>query len=374
MEVIRQALHDTKKSLRSIIAFGIVTIVSWVFMIWAAGDFRLVVSENRYIEAFKKDNVQYVLVDTFDSLYSPDPYSDPNTGRFDSSSYLVDKLGKDGNAGVILNLRETEFTNYNTVFILGIYNDYLVEVEIPETGIVFIGSKDLYERRDGKVRINGKAHDLLHVSKVPDIFYPQGFFENGSTLDNTLFVCSRDFRAVKEVFPWLTSYDMDGLMLMDRMIFRDLSTEDNVQLRRQVMRSTGRYAQIISCQEYYSRNKISNIRQTLVYLVFYSLAFIVMPVSMAINNYANLLNNEQNYLVHRTFGSTVCDIVARMLILSMSYYVLPLAFSFVFFRGTQYMKEVRWSMPIAVAGAFTSVVLAFIDLRQELVHGKGGAE
>ena len=374
MELVLQILSDIRKSLRSILVFGIITIVSWVFTVWTLGDFISVVSESRYISAFRKDDIQYVMIDTFDSKYSVDPFIMDKEYSFDSNAFLEEKLGPDGNGGVLLDLGSTEYGSYDYVFILGIYNDYLVPAEVPESGVVFIGTKDLYEERNGKIRINADKYDMLPPSSVPDLYYPQGIYMSGGSMTNTLFVCSRDYKAVKKFFPWLGAYDFDGVTFLDRMIFRNLSDEENVWLRRSVTEQAGRYAQVISCEEYYSRNELSNVRQTLTCLVFYLLTFLALPLSMAVNNYTCLLNNRQSYLTHRMFGATLSCTFLRMLVLSLNYYILPVAFSCIFFAGSVYQDLIPWTIPVAIAGAAAATVAAYSTLRSELIDGKGGVD
>ena len=143
-------------------------------------------------------------------------------------------------------------------------------------------------------------------------------------LSNTLFVFSKDYASVMEIFPETEYWELQASALLERIILTDPNENDIIRLRSVVAKSTGRYLHIQTIEDYLSSATVSGVRTHQIYLIFYSVATTILLAAMFLNLYRIMKRKIPDYSIHNLFGASDVFIYCRMFYFAVLYNAIPI--------------------------------------------------
>ena len=352
MKLIKQVISDLFKEAGWVVLYGFLTAMVIMAFILIGLSYQNVAAQNNSISSFVNHGITIIQSQNAQYRIAPHERSSlPNDTEIETlDSYFADVFSAAGNAGTYLIMSGR--CGYQQIIILfGAYAD-LTPFQAGQTDrVIFAVSNDIKDSAEKTIKFNGNEYPLYVAPADMEIYHPRHYLSIGSQLlQETLFVFSHDYEAIKEIFPKSVYSEMQESSLLSRFILQAPSTQDIVRMKMVINRSTGAYVSTQTIGEYLSSTSAGSTRTYRTYLVFYISASIILFGAMIINIYRVLKRKIPDYSVHHLFGASQMFIYLRMFLFTLGYHAIP-------FLGTILIMSLNeLASPISIALLFVGMI------------------
>lgn len=271
MKLIKQVTSDLSKEFGWVLFYGVMTsavIMAFLLIIQSYGH---VSSQNEAITQFVDSGITMTRIQStqYNAAKAPAQLP-PSVQEADTlSAYYEEVFSSTGNAGTYA-MMPGRLGYMQVIVLLGIYSDLTPFGPTSEEGITLAVSYDLKDQAKDTILIDGNEYALHVAPEDMELYHPLFYLtaESGY-LNNTLFVFSKDYSAIQEVFPASGYWELRESDLLGRMILSRPSEQDIIRLRSVVSKNTGSYVNIQTIDDYLSTATISGVRTHQTYLLFY---------------------------------------------------------------------------------------------------------
>lgn len=202
MTLIEQVFSDLRKEIGWVLFYGVLTTVvlmSFILFGLTTGD---MISRSEALGRFVAEDISMARLHSIRFNISPksDPAQDAPEEKESWDTYCTDVFSESGNAGTYVIMPGRD--GYQLIILLlGIYADLTPFSRPQSEAVTFAISYDQKEKKGDNISVEGKQFPLYLAPADMEIFHPLRYI-NGKfgTLDNTLYVFSRDLKAVQEIF------------------------------------------------------------------------------------------------------------------------------------------------------------------------------
>lgn len=352
MKLIKQVISDLFKEAGWVVLYGFLTAMVIMAFILIGLSYQRVAAQNSSISRFVNNGITIIQSKNAQYRLAPhegsSPTSDTEIETLDS--YFTDVFSATGNAGTYL-IMSGRCGYQQVIILLGAYADLTPFQESQAGSVIFAVSNDIKDRSEKTIKFNGNEYPLYVAPADMELYHPLHYLSAGSQLlQETLFVFSRDYEAIKEIFPKTVYWEMQESSLLSRFILQAPSTKDIVHMRMVISSSTGAYVSTQTIEEYLSSTSAGSTRTHQTYLVFYISASIILFGAMIINIYRVLKRKIPDYSVHHLFGASQMFIYLRMFLFTLGYHAIP-------FLGTILIMSLNELVsPISIALLFVGMI------------------
>lgn len=375
MKLIKQVLYDVAKEIGWITFYGILTAMVAMAFVLVGLSYQYVVSRDGAISNFEEHDISMVrLMDAqFNVTSRETQVVEKEAASEDLNEYFSEVFSDMGNAGTFVIMPEC--CGYRQVIILlGIYAELTPFREKQTDAVTFAVSEDMKDVKLEKIVMDQIEYPLYVVPADMEVYHPM-FYLGGKlgTLENTLFVFSHDFNAIRKIFPdseygWGLHEDL----FFDRFIFERASEWDIARLRMIVKQNIdGKYVSIQNVEDFLKNSVDGGTRTHRIYLLFYVIASLSLFGAMILNIHNVLKRKIPEYAVHRMFGASESFIFARMFLFVLLYHVIPLGGVVRIMSLNQMLTPMTVFMIVTIAFAmlFVNVVFSFRQFRERFSQG-----
>lgn len=352
MKLIKQVISDLFKEAGWVVLYGFLTAMVIMAFILIGLSYQSVAGQSSSVSRFVNNGI--TIIQSKSAQYRLAPYkgssltSDTEIETLDS--YFTDVFSATGNAGTYL-IMSGRCGYQQVIILLGAYADLTPFQESQAGSVIFAVSNDIKDSAEKTIEFNGNEYPLYVAPADMELYHPLNYLPAGSQLlQETLFVFSHDYEAIKEIFPKSVYGEMQESSLLSRFILQAPSTQDIVRMKMVISSSTGAYVSTQTIEEYLSSTSAGSTRTYQTYLVFYISASIILFGAMIINIYRVLKRKIPDYLVHHLFGASQMFIYLRMFLFTLGYHAIP-------FLGTILIMSLNELVsPISIALLFVGMI------------------
>lgn len=327
MKLLKQVFSDLTKESGWVVFYGFLTAIVLMVFILIGLSYSLVASQNSAISRFTENNITLTQLrsTTYNTASKSENLSFNPKQAETLDEYYLDVFSEQGNAGTYV-IMPGRCGYQQVILLLGVYADLTPFTRNSSDAVTFAVSYDNKEIAPDTIAFNGIEYPLYIAPADMEVYHPL-FYMNASSgmLKNTLFVFSRDFNAIKEIFPSSLYTELQGNPYANRLIFQSPTSQDITRMRNVITQSTGEYVTVQSISDFLKSSTESGVRTHQTYLLFYLMASCVLLGAMLINIYRVLKRKLSEYATHHLFGAPSSFIFARMFLFVLLYHVIPLA-------------------------------------------------
>lgn len=358
MLLIKQFAKDIYKSLVWLLAFGILVSLSCLSFLHTAILYSLEAGKPAAFQSFVEANVIFLksepvefnsqVIENLDLVRSP---RRGKKGQAVLREYLSQAFGPAGKLGTCA-FTQAYIKNQpvNLVIFLGQYTA-LTACEMPADKLTLIlASYDAPEFVGQELKLNGESAEISGLAPN-DMTLPDPNFYLGpqnSFLQKTIFVLTQDFSWFRASFPGLYSLEsyLNGLIAVDP------TEAELAEIRNMFLTEGDLYLRAEKSSELLGKSQLYYQSADL-YLLFY-LAISASFIGFMIFTIASRLDsNMMSYQVHFLFGAPPKHIFARMLLLALSFFVLPLAYILQFLSKNKLLNFVNLGASLLTVAILT---------------------
>lgn len=352
MKLIKQVISDLFKEAGWVVLYGFLTAMVIMAFILIGLSYQSVAGQSSSVSRFVNNGI--TIIQSKSAQYRLAPHegssltSDTEIETLDS--YFTDVFSATGNAGTYL-IMSGRCGYQQVIILLGAYADLTPFQESQAGSVIFAVSNDIKDSAEKTIEFNGNEYPLYVAPADMELYHPLNYLPAGSQLlQETLFVFSHDYEAIKEIFPKSVYGEMQESSLLSRFILQAPSTQDIVRMKMVISSSTGAYVSTQTIEEYLSSTSAGSTRTYQTYLVFYISASIILFGAMIINIYRVLKRKIPDYSVHHLFGASQMFIYLRMFLFTLGYHAIP-------FLGTILIMSLNGLVsPISIALLFVGMI------------------
>lgn len=373
MKLIKQVTSDLLKEFGWVLFYGVMTsavIMAFLLIIQSYGH---VSSQNEAITQFVDSGITITRIQSTQYNAAKVPAQlPPSVQEADTlSAYYEEVFSSAGNAGTYA-MMPGRLGYMQVIVLLGIYSDLTPFGPTSEEGITLAVSYDLKDQAEDTILIDGNEYALHVAPEDMELYHPLFYLtaESGY-LNNTLFVFSKDYSAIQEVFPASEYWELRESDLLGRIILSRPSEQDIIRLRSVVSKNTGSYVNIQTIDDYLSTATISGVRTHQTYLLFYIATISVLVGAMLTNLYRILKRKIPDYVTHHLFGASSSFIFARMLCFGLIYNAIPLVWTSYIMSINQLATPINVGLLGISAFFVVTIIVAFVH-RQFIVRFSQG--
>ena len=352
MKLIKQVISDLFKEAGWVVLYGFLTAMVIMAFILIGLSYQSVAGQSSSVSRFVNNGI--TIIQSKSAQYRLAPHegssltSDTEIETLDS--YFTDVFSATGNAGTYL-IMSGRCGYQQVIILLGAYADLTPFQESQAGSVIFAVSNDIKDSAEKTIEFNGNEYPLYVAPADMELYHPLNYLPAGSQLlQETLFVFSHDYEAIKEIFPKSVYGEMQESSFLSRFILQAPSTQDIVRMKMVISSSTGAYVSTQTIEEYLSSTSAGSTRTYQTYLVFYISASTILFGAMIINIYRVLKRKIPDYSVHHLFGASQLFIYLRMFLFTLGYHAIP-------FLGTILIMSLnRLASPISIALLFIGMI------------------
>lgn len=376
MRLLRQIADDVLQEIWWIALYGVAMAVALVPLGFVYPNLVRALEEVRALSPYELDKTVLLRTDSLlEEGRSRGVAQGGLAGRSDPESFhaLLSRLfSEDGCAGACIIADGTgEFEQ--TIVFLGAYSE-VVPLERGAGPLTLYVSRDVAENHeDGTVEVAGERRGF---EALPDdfCFYRLGYMMFGqSTWDfsRTLVVCSYNLDAVTNVLGWPEGEG--DLELLDGALCVGATEGDLAELREAAY-GEGLYVGAFRARGVLEGSSGSGAGLYVAYLLLFGLAGAGLLGVTLVNVRALLRSQLPVYAVCRLFGATLAESLLRMVLLALSFQVIPLVVLLAVGDALP-ADGLRIVVLALVAAAVCSVAVAvsvYRDLAGAVANGRAG--
>lgn len=356
MKLIKQVAADLFKEIGWVVFYGILTSTVIMGFIVLALSYRVSAGHNKGLLQFEKNNA--VMVSLEETTYNAAPQN--ASAAYDADTvesiddYFQDVFSYEGNGGTISYMNDYDHGFEQIIILLGVCADNTKFAVPPSEAVTFAVSSDRKGTVSDTIKLQGIEYPLYVAPSNMEIFTPLFYYGQAyGMLENTLFVFSHDFKAVKEIFPSSWYFATENESLLERFVIYSPTDDDIIRLRNVISKDMGKYVRITSIESFLKNTMQSGMRTHQLYMLLYSLAILALVMAMLFNIYRVLKRKIPEYAIHHLFGASDSFIFARMLFFTLTYNVFPIV-------GALYMmslNEVATPLNIFILAVFLLIMV-----------------
>lgn len=327
MKLMKQVLSDISKEIGWVVLYGFLTAMVIMTFILISLSYQYVASQDGAISRFVNRGIAMARLQSIQ--FSLPSQTSPEVADGEASEsleeYYADVFSYDGNAGTFVMIPECHGYR-QAIILLGVYAELTPFSEMQTDAVTFAVSVDKKDAKPDTIVINQTAYPLYVVPDDMEIYHPL-FYMGGKSgaLEDTLFVFSHDFKAVREIFSdFEYGWELQEDSFLDRFIFEDVSDSDVARLREVVTQNIGGYVSVQNMEDFLKSSADGGTRTHRIYLLFYITASMVLLGAMLLNVRNVLRRKMPDYAVHYLFGASESFLFARMFLFVLLYHAIPL--------------------------------------------------
>lgn len=363
MKLIRQILRDLGKEAGWVLFYGILTSAVIMAFLLISQSYRHVSAQNEAITRFVDNGITITRIQDTRYNTSPVPAQAPSSVQEADTlcAYYEEVFSPAGNAGTYV-MMPGRLGYTQVIVLLGAYADLTPYGVTDAEGVTFAVSCDLSEQAEDKICVGGTDYPLHLAPEDMDLYHPLFYItaESGY-LKDTLFVFSKNYAAIRELFPASEFWELRESDLLGRLILRSPNEEDLIRLRSVVSKNTGQFVNVQTTKEYLNSTTVSGVRTHQTYLLFYITAIGVLLGAMLTNLYRILNRKIPDYVIHHLFGASNGFILARMVGFGLLYHAIPIIW-------VVYVMSINRMATPANIGLLVTAALAAMMLIVVAVH------
>lgn len=373
MKLIKQVASDLLKEMGWVLFYGIMTSAVIMAILLIGQSYAHVSSQNEAITQFVDNRITLTRIQgtQYNASKVPAPFPSCVQEAETLSAYYEEVFSPNGNGGTYA-MMPGRLGYMQVIVLLGQYADLTPYGTTSEDGVTFAVSYDLKDKTEDTISLNGNEYPLSIAPEDMELYHPLFYLtaESGY-LNNTLFVFSKDYAEMKEVFPASEYWELRERDLLGRMILSNPDEQDIIRLRSVVSKHTGNYVNVQTTEDYLSSTTITGVRTHQTYLFFYITSVFVLFGAMLVNLYRILRRKIPDYVTHHLFGASSSFVFARMLWFGLLYNAIPLIWTAHIMSINQLAAPINIGFLIVSAFSGITIIVVFVH-RQFVVRFSQG--
>lgn len=331
MKLVRQVLHDLRRELLRILCYAVLLYFILVQMVYSIGGYRLALQYDADLLRFSGENAVCFRYEAAEFNVERQSAAMPYYGEeLTMEAYLTELFSPEGKGGSYHVMYYTPLPYRMVVVIMGTCAEETpFALPEPNAPVTFAVSPDLAGTTEQGIVLNGISYPLYVAPEKMRVPHPWSIGNEFTECENTLFVFSKDYMAVKQCFPytnaWQGFYEMSDREFFNRVILRNPTEQDILCHRRICYENLHCYVIPERAIDIYESGEgLMNVRTYLTTMIFFCTAGASLLGVMLYQIYTLLLRKSRDYATHLLFGATEQFIFARMFLFALAYHALPM--------------------------------------------------
>lgn len=373
MKLIKQVISDLVKEIGWVIFYGFLTAMVIMAFILISQSYRHVASQNEAITRFVSNDITMTQLESTQfnvtPKAAPTPFDPEEIETLDE--YYTNVFSENGNAGTFV-LMPGRCGYQQVILLLGVYAELTPFSYMQSEPVTFAVSHDKKDDKTDVITLRGTSYPLYVAPSNMEIYHPLFYMTSASgVLNDTLFVFSRDLKAVQEIFPASEYWELDGNVYFDRFIFKSATSQDVARMRNVITKNVGEYVSVQTVSDYLKSSTASGTRTHQTYMLFYIAASLVLLGAMIMNIYRVLKRKIPTYATHHLFGASNAFIFARMFCFALLYHAIPLGGTFFIMALNQMATPFNFFAVLLITLAVLSAIASMAHKHYRVKFAQG---